>query len=77
MEESRNPIWRQILSRPKWIAAGAVAAILLILMVQNTEPVTLDILFWTLGPFAKLWLIIGAFLAGAVFAWTAGYLRRR
>ena len=77
MKETWISISRKILSRPKWIAAGTVAVLVLVIMVQNMEPVTLDFLFWNTGPFAKLWLMVACMLVGVVLAEIVRYLRRR
>ncbi|MGH8992575.1 MAG: LapA family protein [Acidimicrobiia bacterium] len=62
----------QAARRARLIKAGAVTAIVLILIVfvlQNAQPTEMDLLFWTVST-PVIWVIVGSALLGAL----AGYL---
>jgi uncharacterized integral membrane protein len=68
MKEMAKQVGRKILSRPKVLAGCLLLLMLIVVILQNLEAVTLDFLFWNLGPFAKLWLILGSMAVGAGLA---------
>ena len=58
--------------RPKIIILGALALLLLILVIQNTEVVTVTLLFWNFG-MSRVILILLATMTGFI----GGYLVAR
>jgi len=72
---------RNFLTRPKTLIWIVVAAILLTLILQNVEPVQIDLLFWSLPHVPLLLLILISMALGAilykVIAWELSHYRRQ
>jgi len=77
MKEKLSQIGRGILARPRMLAGSACILLLVVVILQNLEPVTLDFLLWNLGPFAKLWLILGSMALGAGLAEAVRFFLRK
>ena len=67
----------QLFSRPKIVAGLSIATLIIVVILQNLEPVTLDFLLWNLGPFSKLWLIVGSLAVGAGAAEAIRFILKR
>jgi uncharacterized integral membrane protein len=70
-EPSRQRSWLgsslQLVARRPGAAALAVAALLVVIIVlQNVEPVQIDLLFWSVARVPKLVLILASMLVGAL-----------
>lgn len=80
METSPKPK-RNFLTRPKTIIWIVVVAILLTLILQNVEPVQIDLLFWSLPHVPLLLLILISMALGALLykliAWELSHYRRQ
>jgi hypothetical protein len=68
MNDMAKSLASKVVSRPKLAAGFALVGVLIVVILQNLEPVTLDFLLWNLGPFSKLWLILGSMAVGAGLA---------
>ena len=64
-------------TRPKTIIWAIVIALLCIIIFQNVEDVTLDILFWSTPPLPKLVFILVAMLLGSLLTLVIRYEMRR
>lgn len=77
-DEAPESTWVRALSflRRHWRAIGRIAAValLLIVVLQNVEPTSVDLLFWSIGSLPKLVLIVVSMALGAGL-WEVG--RRR
>ncbi|HXV35749.1 MAG TPA: hypothetical protein VEC18_01295 [Myxococcota bacterium] len=72
-EESASaaePAWRRcaswIAGHPRGLAQGVGLALLAIIVLQNVESTSLDVLFWTVSELPKLVVIFLAMIAGAL-----------
>lgn len=67
-------------TRPKTIMWIVIFALFLTLILQNVEPVQIDLLFWSLPNVPLLLLIIISMVVGAllykILAWEIGHYRR-
>jgi len=77
MKERLIETARGILSRPRILAGSGIVLVLVVVILQNLEPVTLDFLLWNLGPFPKLWLILGSMAVGAGLAEAVRFYLRK
>lgn len=68
-----NNFW----TRPKTIIWTIVIVLLGIVIFQNVEPVTLDVLFWSTPPLPKLVFILISMLVGAILTLVIRYELRR
>jgi uncharacterized integral membrane protein len=68
---------KRLSSRPRLVAGLVVATLIIVVILQNLEPVTLDFLLWNLGPFSKLWLIVGSIAVGAGAAEAIRFVLKR
>jgi uncharacterized integral membrane protein len=63
-------LWRGLLhlvARHPWrFAQGLFVALLVIVVLQNLEPTSIDVLFWSIPSLPKLVVILIAMLAGGV-----------
>jgi hypothetical protein len=57
-------IARFVARHPSGVAQGLFVALLAIVVLQNLEPTSIDVLFWSVPSVPKLVLILGAMLAG-------------
>jgi len=55
-----------IASHPRGVAQGIGFALLAIIVLQNFEPTSVDVLFWTVSEMPKLVLIFLAMIIGAL-----------
>jgi uncharacterized integral membrane protein len=53
---------------PAGLAQSLLALLLAIIVLQNVEPTSVDVLFWSFAAFPKLVLILVSMLVGAI-AW--------
>lgn len=53
---------------PVGVVQLVLSSLLAIIILQNVEPTSIDVLFWSIAAFPKLLLILGSMLVGAV-AW--------
>jgi len=62
--------WRRwtdrIARHPRGVAQGICFALLAIIVLQNIEPTSVDVLFWTVSELPKLILIFLAMIIGAL-----------
>jgi hypothetical protein len=65
-----KPAWRRwaswITGHPRGLAQGVGLALLAIIVLQNVESTSLDVLFWTVSELPKLVVIFFAMIAGAL-----------
>jgi uncharacterized integral membrane protein len=57
-------IGRFVARHPAGVVQGLFVALLAIVVLQNLEPTSIDVLFWSVPSLPKLVLILGAMLAG-------------
>jgi uncharacterized integral membrane protein len=57
-------IARFVAGHPAGVLQGLFVALLAIVVLQNLEPTSIDVLFWSVASLPKLVLILGAMLAG-------------
>ncbi|MDH3212177.1 MAG: hypothetical protein OEM05_06805 [Myxococcales bacterium] len=55
---------RFVAAHPVGIAQGAILALVVVVVLQNLEPTTLDFLFWSIAEVPKLVILIVAMLLG-------------
>ncbi len=60
--------WRFLADHPAGVLQGVFFALLAIVVLQNLEPTSLDVLFWSIPGLPKLVLVIVAMAFGAI-AW--------
>ena len=68
-ETSRSAVGRAAgftLRHPAGVAQGILFVLLAIVVLQNVEPTSIDILFWSFAAVPKLILIVLSMLAGAL-----------
>lgn len=68
IQEKATPFYK----RPKFIIWSLFSILLLIFILQNVEPTTIDILFWSIPEVPKLVIILISFLIGALVALLLG-----
>ena len=65
-----KPAWRRctswIADHPRGLAQGVGLALLAIIVLQNVESTSLDVLFWTVSELPKLVVIFLAMIVGAL-----------
>lgn len=57
---------RFVARHPAGVVQGVFVALLAIVVLQNLEPTSIDVLFWSVTSLPKLVLILVAMLAGGV-----------
>jgi len=57
-------IARFMARHPAGVLQGLFVALLMIVVLQNLEPTSIDVLFWSVSSLPKLVLILGAMVAG-------------
>jgi len=57
-------IGRFVVRHPAGVLQGVFVALLVIVVLQNLEPTSIDVLFWSVSSLPKLVLILGAMVAG-------------
>ena len=77
-DSERRSVWSSgvgfVSRHPMGVAQACGVALLVIVVLQNVEPVDIDLLFWSVARVPKLVLILASMLAGGVL-WEL--LRRR
>ena len=70
--EAPKPTKKPLSTRPKFIASSIAAIIFLILILQNSESIAIDVFFWkATAPAALLYLIF------AIIGFMVGWLVRK
>lgn len=64
-------------TRPKTIIWSLTLIVLGIIVFQNVEPVTMNVLFWSTPPLPKLVFILIAMLLGAILTLVIRYEMKR
>jgi len=68
---------KNFFARPKTIIWGVFIILLLIIILQNVEAVTISVLFWSLPPIPKLVLILVSMLLGSILTLAVRYEMKR
>jgi uncharacterized integral membrane protein len=75
---ARGPAWRRfgrfLAHHPVGVLQAVFIALVVIVVLQNLEPTTLDVLFWSIPGLPKLVMLLAAMAVGAAI-WEL--LRRR
>ena len=72
-QKSKKPFW----ARPRFIIWTVIIILLVTIMMQNVEPTSIDILFWSLPALPKLVVILISMVLGGILALLAFYHARR
>jgi uncharacterized integral membrane protein len=67
-------LWRFLVQHPVGVLQALAAGLLVVVVLQNLEPTSIDLLFWSVPDVPKLVLMAASILAGGV-GWEI--LRRR
>jgi len=62
----RGRLLGYVASHPAGVAQGLAYALLAVVILQNLEPTSIDLLFWSIPDIPKLVLILVAMLLGGV-----------
>jgi len=68
---------KQTWIRPKVITWGVFLLLLVIIILQNVEPTSVDLLFWSLPQVPKVVLILISMALGALIAFLGLWQRKR
>lgn len=63
--------------RPKTIALVVVLTMFIIILLQNMDEVSIDVLFWEAVQMPKLFLILGSIFFGWVLGWFTHLARQK
>ncbi len=72
-QKAKKPFW----GRPRFIIWTIIIVLLVTIMMQNAEPTSIDILFWSLPALPKLVVILISMALGGILALLAFYHTRR
>lgn len=61
-----TPLVQFVASHPTGVTKGILLLLLVVITLQNLEPTTLDVLFWSIASFPKLVLILLAMVIGGL-----------